>query len=649
MCLGKMVENSSAVTLFRTCLERVTVGGKSSDFSSLLFTNVELIISRHTFLFKDKCRKKIKSLLKKNRKAIAMILCDSSQAPSTISGFPKEFQKEEHKIILEEVVRSMPILTEATKVFQRYNQDRTTNHHDSGTGHQGLRPSASLFKSKSDKDNFETCKRVTVAELKKLRTLFPDENFHNTAAVIVPNDDSRARLLDAGLGDELDEMGFRAVTAMEASVRLSNDPPSDGKGYIIVDTISKMNGMERLFVIVVDMDKPLVEWRNEEANQKNLSEIYCACTRGMLYVSFVNKYIENGWMSFFNFTESGDATPPSDPLPMNGIGNHQEQRTSNDDSRSSSHAPLVTNEIGGNQDDLHFPEKHVSDFAPFNVLSTNESSLGLNQDVSSSASAKRETQEVETDDHIPVGVANDVCRHGKSDATSSYYDSDGDDIKYDVKVMARTKIFDISKSNLDATEDVPTFYPLKPTIGMSKDDPYIYEGGRAPKVPFIIISPDVREIQDNAFNRNDVIELLVIPNAVTHMGKNALERCSKLKYLIFEEGSSLRHIGEDAFYNCRMIEEMNLPASLETLGEAAFGECKRLKKVTLSPKMTAIEQDSTFWDCSSLTAAEGIDDIQSIGQWAVRDCSSLETIDVNQSADIHGAAFIGCNARINRI
>jgi hypothetical protein len=93
---------------------------------------------------------------------------------------------------------------------------------------------------------------------------------------------------------------------------------------------------------------------------------------------------------------------------------------------------------------------------------------------------------------------------------------------------------------------------------------------------------------------------------------------------------------------------MNLPASLETLGWGAFIVCKGLKKVTLSPKMTTIER-WTFNECSSLTAVEGMNVIQSIGYDAFTDCSSLETIDVNQSADIHDDAFNKCNARINRI
>ena len=112
---------------------------------------------------------------------------------------------------------------------------------------------------------------------------------------------------------------------------------------------------------------------------------------------------------------------------------------------------------------------------------------------------------------------------------------------------------------------------------MSKDDPYRYMSGtgRTPKVPFIVISPTLGEIQDRAFEENDVIERLVIPNTVTQMGERALARCSKLKDLIFEEGSSLRHIGGSAFYECELIEEMNLPASLETrLGDAAFHTCK---------------------------------------------------------------------------
>ena len=433
-----------------------------------------------------------------------MILCDSSQSPSSDSDYPEGFEKEENLVVLGEVVRSSPILTEASRLFQRYNQDKTTNHIGKQKGQEGLRPSARLFKSSED-DDYETCASFTIKELAYIKKTFTNENLHNKAAIIVSNSDARKRLLEeGGLEDKLDEMGFCAVTAMDASKRFSNDPPTDGKWHIIVDTISNMNGMERLFVIVVDMDKPLevmeegyydssdAETDEEEAeeernlrnleaverNQKNLSEIYCACTRGMLYVSFVNKYIDNGWMSFFQFTET--ETPPSSPLPPNPMETDQDCCF------------------------LQCAKEWFSRFRPSNALSTKSSSRPLNEDASSSASAKQEDRRVKTDD-ITVGVADAVCQ-GKSNSTSSYTFSE---------VMTRTKIFDISKSNLDAREDIPTFYPLKLTIGMSKDDPYIYKGGRAPKVPFIEISPDVEEIQDDAFEYNIVIERLVFPKSLT--------------------------------------------------------------------------------------------------------------------------------------
>ena len=289
----------------------------------------------------EKRRKKRKRILKKNKNAQAMILCDSSQAPSTKLKWPKEFNKEDKLLTFTEVIRSLPLLTEASSLFQRFNQDKTTNLNSKLKG-QGLCPGAIMFKSEGYDKDYQTYASKIVDEMEKIMSFFPNENLHDSVAVIVSNGHARTALLNVGLDTKLDKMGFRAVTAKEASERFSTDPPSDGRDYIIVDMISHMNGLERLFVIVVDMDKPtekiedLYPWssnkdakainqRNleaEERNQKNLSEIYCACTRGMLYVSFVNKYIKDGWMSLFQFTESEEisrSTPIHDIRSSSGV------------------------------------------------------------------------------------------------------------------------------------------------------------------------------------------------------------------------------------------------------------------------------------------------------------------------------------------
>jgi hypothetical protein len=73
--------------------------------------------------------------------------------------------------------------------------------------------------------------------------IFPGEDLHDSIAIIVSNDDALKCVLKAleALKSKLGEIGFRTVTAKEASERFSNKKPSDGKGYIIVDTISNMN------------------------------------------------------------------------------------------------------------------------------------------------------------------------------------------------------------------------------------------------------------------------------------------------------------------------------------------------------------------------------------------------------------------------
>ena len=296
--------------------------------------------------------------------------------------------------------------------------------------------------------------------------------------------------------------------------------------------------------------------------------------------------------------------------------------------------------------------------------STNEAKQNLSQEQASSSYAssdEREDQEGTTD-VIPVGIAHDVCQ-GKSNVASAYqereYEEWDDEInkwkktkaKPSVTAMARTTIFEISKSNnLDSSiNEVPTFHPL-PLMGMTKAYPLVYEGegGSVPNTPFVFLSPKDGKVKDYAFTNSKNLKELVIGENVTHIGIRAFKDCSNLTKVTIKKGSKLRHVGRGAFYSCEKLEGFHCPDSLETLEEGALEYCFELKKVRLSPKMTKIE-NRTFFDCSSLTTVEGMNAIQSIGKWAFRNCSSLERIDVNKSAYVHDDAFWKCNAVINYI
>ena len=147
---------------------------------------------------KDVFKDRVKAILKEHKKAKVMILTDSSQAPSTEIEYPEEFQKEENQITLEEVVRSTPILTKATRLFQRYDQGETRNHLDDDDKGQGLRPRAIVFESSGE--DTKTYMTKILDEVKHIQGLCsPKENFHTTIAIIVSDDDARDSLLNAGL------------------------------------------------------------------------------------------------------------------------------------------------------------------------------------------------------------------------------------------------------------------------------------------------------------------------------------------------------------------------------------------------------------------------------------------------------------------
>ena len=345
-------------------------------------------------------------------------------------------------------------------------------------------------------------------------------------------------------------------------------------------------------------------------DQKHLSEIYCACTRGMLFICFINELIPNGWMTFFAFTETVSEAPSS-------VDNH-----------TSSDATTNTSD--------NVPQKNAS------LVADMPSSSSIAND------AERERNEV-----VPIGVANRMFEGQQVFNLDTFQERENEyGRKTDpqkVKMLGQTTIFDITKPPMKSMEDVPGFYPLKPTgSGISEEDPYVYDGGTVPNVYFIDISPNIPRIDDYAFLKNDRMEQIVIPNHVTHIGEYTFYNCTNFKKVAFEEPSSLVEIGSGAFFECSKIEEIKLPASLETLGENAFQGCSGMRKVTLSPNMTTIDP-GTFSDCSSLTSVEGMHSITTIREGAFSGCSSLQSIDVNATTDIHEYAFWNCNASINHI
>lgn len=156
-----------------------------------------------------------------------------------------------------------------------------------------------------------------------------------------------------------------------------------------------------------------------------------------------------------------------------------------------------------------------------------------------------------------------------------------------------------------------------------------------------------------------------IPDGCTTIGESAFYRCRALPSITIP--SSVATIKESAFAGCYSLTSLVLP-QVETLGESAFSSCKGLVSVTLpETTLTAIPNyafygcrellsidipasvgsigHQAFYECTKLATVTLHDGLQSIGQYAFRFCSALQQITIpNTVTTISNDAFGYCSA-----
>ena len=93
-----------------------------------------------------------------------------------------------------------------------------------------------------------------------------------------------------------------------------------------------------------------------------------------------------------------------------------------------------------------------------------------------------------------------------------------------------------------------------------------------------------------------------------------------MKEVVFEENSSLKRVGEDAFNNCSDLKNISLPEGLESLGKGCFAY-SGLEEIIIPSSVTAIEHGA-FSNCGGLKKVTFHEDsrLQRIGSLCFCDC-----------------------------
>ena len=80
-------------------------------------------------------------------------------------------------------------------------------------------------------------------------------------------------------------------------------------------------------------------------------------------------------------------------------------------------------------------------------------------------------------------------------------------------------------------------------------------------------------------------------------------------------GYPVTSIGDSAFFDCKSLTSVTIPASVTSIGDSAFYFCESLTSITIPDSVTSIG-DKAFYVCNSLTSATIGNSVESIGDSA---------------------------------
>lgn len=158
------------------------------------------------------------------------------------------------------------------------------------------------------------------------------------------------------------------------------------------------------------------------------------------------------------------------------------------------------------------------------------------------------------------------------------------------------------------------------------------------EIPSNIEGLPVTKIAEKAFENNQTLKSVILPNTIQDMGSMCFQKCSNLASVTIP--NNIKEItGQGIFNKCTSLDNVILPNSLRNLPTAMFAGCSSLKNITL-PKDLRIIEGYAFQHCSALKSITLPESVTEIGQ-ATFVGTSLENIQFPEKIEKLGYAMFG--------
>ena len=145
-----------------------------------------------------------------------------------------------------------------------------------------------------------------------------------------------------------------------------------------------------------------------------------------------------------------------------------------------------------------------------------------------------------------------------------------------------------------------------------------------------------------AFANCDIIEDINLPAELAMVEEGAFYNCSNLQTANLAS-TAIETIGDSLFSDCGNLTDITLPANIKSFGYRAFASCTRLTKIDFPSKLTFIGE-AAFSACSSLTAIDlSKTGVTTISDYAFSSCTKLSKVTlVDKVISIGESAFLNC-------
>ena len=158
------------------------------------------------------------------------------------------------------------------------------------------------------------------------------------------------------------------------------------------------------------------------------------------------------------------------------------------------------------------------------------------------------------------------------------------------------------------------------------------------KLATLHLPANLTSLGENAFYNQKSLQRIEIPAGVTEVKQNTFMYCS-VKEVTLNEG--LQSIGFRAFYDSG-LETINLPSTLTSMGNETFYSTELKGTIALPGALTALPNHA-FYSCERLTGVSFSEGLQSIGNNTFQNCKQLTEVSLPQSLKTIGNnAFINC-------